>query len=75
MRNKKAEEVIKRLEKENETFSIRILGDKENKDNAFTILMNCKEGFNAFGKEDYAPINKKTIELLKKAEIKFKILK
>lgn len=74
MKNKKAEEVIKRLQEETETFRIKILGDEKNKENAFAILLNCREGFSSINKNEYFPINKKVIELFKEAEIKFKVL-
>lgn len=76
--NKKAEEVIKRLskiEEENRSCSIKVLGDKENKLNGFSIIMYNKEGFNSFAKNEYSGINKKTIALLDEAEIKYEVLK
>jgi len=75
MKNKKAEKVIERLREENETFRVRILGDKQNEENAFAIFLHCKDGFGSTEKGTYWGISKKTIELLKEAEIKFKILK
>ena len=75
MKNKKAEEVIKKLKEENETFTIEVIGDRENEINAFSILINCKEPFGSFGKKNnYGPISKKTIALLNEAEIKYKII-
>ena len=75
VKNKKAEEVIRRLQEENEIFRIRIIGDRKNEENAFAIFLNCKDGFGSSEKSTYWGISKKTIELLKEAEIKFKILK
>ncbi len=74
MKNKKAEKVIKRLQEENKTYHIQILGDEKNKEYAFSILMNFGEGFNAFKKDNYSPISKKVIALLDEAEIKYKVL-
>lgn len=74
MKNTKAKEVIKRLEEENKWYTIQVLGNEENKNNAFAILLNSGQGFNSTDKEVYHGINKKTIALLKEAEIKFKVL-
>lgn len=78
MKNKKAEEVIKRLtqiEEENRTCAIEICGDEQNKLDGFSIIMHNKEGFSSFGKNEYCGISKQTINLLDEAEIKYKILK
>ncbi len=75
MTNNKVEEVIARLIEENETFTIEVLGDEKNKNNGFGILIHCKDEFSSSAKEIYHGISKKTIELLKEAEIKFKIIK
>ncbi len=75
MKNKKAEAVIKRLQEANETFAIKILGDEQNKIDGFSIFINCNDDFGSSEKGVYWGITKKTIELLKEAEIKFKILK
>ena len=74
MKNKKAEEVIKRIQEVNQTFTIKVLGDAENKVNAFTITSECQQ-FSSFRKNEYRGIQKNTIKLLEEAEIKFKILK
>ena len=74
MKNKKAEAVIKRLQEVNQTFTIKVLGDAENKVNAFTITSECQP-FSSFRKNEYCGIQKNTIKLLEEAEIKFKILK
>lgn len=74
MKNKKAEEVIKKLEEETRHFVIKVLGDKENKVYAFAILMHSEQGFGGTEKEIYSGISKETIDLLNEAEIKFKIL-
>lgn len=72
--NKDAEKVLKRLRKQNKTYTIRISGDEENKVNSFAILMDSGQGFTSAEKETYYGITKKTIDLLKEAKIKFKIL-
>ena len=74
MVNKKAKEVIARLEKEaDENWNtIQILGDEENQVNAFGILMNSQR-FSGTSKNLYHGITVKTINLLKEAEIDFKI--
>ena len=74
MKNKKAEEVIKRLEEENKTYTIQIVGDKKNKSNGFYILMTT-QAMSCGPNETFGPIKKSTLALLKEAEIKFKILK
>lgn len=74
MKNKKVKEVIKRLQEENRCCTIQILGSKGNKIDAFSILLNSGQGFMSTEKEVYRGITKKTIALLKEAEIKFKTL-
>ena len=73
MINKKAEKIIKRLQEGNRTYSIQLLGDRKNKEYGFSILMNLG-GF--FGEENeiYRGININAIDLLKEAEIKFKMI-
>jgi len=73
MKNKKAEAVIKRIEEASKTFRIKVLGDKQNKVYAFTILTGIQV-VRTFGKDGYAGISHLTINFLKEAEIKFKIL-
>ncbi len=71
----KAEEVIERLEEENRTYSIKVLGDEKNKDNAFGIIANIKDRIIfAEEKEVYRGIGKKTFLLLKEAEIEFGVI-
>lgn len=70
----KAEEVIKRLDKENRTYSIKILGNKKNQENAFAILLSSTS-FHGTAENVYHGIPQKTIDLLKEAEIDFKLRK
>ncbi len=74
MKNKKAEEVIKRLQEENKTYTIQIIGDEENKSNGFYILMTT-QAMNCGPNETFGQIKKSTLALLDEAKIKFKILK
>ena len=72
----KAEKVIKRLQKENETFTIKILEDKKNRENGFGILLNAPaQTFSSTNLNEYYGIKKSTLKLLDEAEIKDKILK
>ena len=73
MINKKAEAVIKRLEEANKTFVIEILGDEQNREYAFSILMES-QNIISYVKEKSVGVTQNTIKLLKEAEIKFKIL-
>lgn len=75
MKNKQAEKVINKLRKNTETFSIEILGDKENQEYAFEILVLIGQVFTGVKYNRYYGISKGAIELLKEAKIKFKILK
>lgn len=75
MINEKAKKVIERLQKieeDNRTCAIKILGDEENKLNAFTILLHSKEGFSSFSKNEYYGVSKQTLALFDEAEIKYK---
>ena len=74
MKNKKAEAVIKRLQKENEVFTIQISGNQKNRENGFYILMNSQR-FSSTSLNEYHGIKQSTLKLLDEAEIKFKILK
>ncbi len=69
----KYEQVIRRLEKENRVYSIKVLGDKKNKENAFGILLHTR--FTGTAEDEFHGIKKKYIDLLTEAEIKFKILR
>lgn len=77
MKNKKAEKVIERLqknfEKENKVFTIQMLGDKVNKLNGFSILMYA-DSWSATEKEIYHGIKQSTLDLLNEAEIEYKLL-
>lgn len=68
----KFKQVMKRLEEEDRSYSIRLLGDKKNKLNGFSILMHTR--ISSDKEHDYHGISKKFVDLLKEAEIKFKIL-
>lgn len=73
MVNKKAQTVIKRLEEENRTYTIKILGDEDNKAKGFYILMLTQQT-TSIKENVFHGIKKKTLELLKEAEIKFKVI-
>lgn len=71
--NLKAKAVIKRLREKNKTFNIKLLGDRENELDAFAIMVESNKQFS----EDegiYKGLTKKTIALLKEAEIKFEVV-
>lgn len=74
MKNKKAEEIIERLQEVNNTCAIKILGDKENKVYAFSIIASC-QGFSSYNVNEYYGIKKNTLDLLNEGKIKYKILK
>lgn len=65
--------VMDDINKEIETHSIKIIGSKKDKDDAFYILMNTQQLICDKG-EIFHAIKNSTIELLEKAEIKFKKL-
>lgn len=69
----KAEKIIKRLDERNRLFSIQLLGNKKNKEYGFGILLKSG-GFSGEANEIYHGINISVIELLREAEIEFKIL-
>ena len=73
MKNKKAEAVIKRLQDANKTERIKILGDEQNREYAFSIFMQSQNVI-SYVKDEYIVITENTINLLKEAEIKFKII-
>ncbi len=76
MTNKKAKEVIERLNKEERENrnSIRILGNEENIENAFSIIMHSYNPFSASKNNEYHCISKKILGLLREAEIEFAII-
>ena len=65
--------VLDEIKKKNEVHSIQILGNEKDKDDAFYILMNTQHLFSD-KEEVFHGITNSTIELLKEAEIEFKIL-
>jgi len=65
--------VMDKIKKEVEAHTIQILGSEKDKDDAFYILMNTQQSM-VSGHEIYHGIKNSTLELLKNAEIKFKIL-
>ncbi len=69
----KADEVIKRITKDNEVFTIKLLGSEKNKSNAFYILINTQQTIST-EKNIFHLIEKSTLDLLDEAEIKYKIL-
>ncbi len=69
----KADEVIKRLQEENRTYRIQIIGDEKNKDDGMAILMT--QSFSVIKDVGYIGIKKSTLALLDEAEIKYTISK
>ena len=74
MKNKDAEKVMVRILEENRGYTIQIIGDKENKDSGFYIMMTTQPTFSN-KKEVFHGITKKTLVLLDEAKIKYKIIK
>lgn len=69
----KAEKVIKRLEEKTKTFSVKLLGNEKNKENGFHIMaLNQRVDYEE--KDMFHGINQDTIDLLKEADIDFKII-
>lgn len=66
--------VLDEIRESTKVYSIKILGNSKDKDDAFFILMNTQNLFSD-EKEVFRGIKKTTLDLLEKAEIKFKILK
>ena len=62
--------IIDKIKKENEVFSIKILGNRKDQGDAFYILMNTQHLISD-KKNVFHGIKNSTLELLKKAEIKF----
>ena len=69
----KADEVIKRIEEENEVISIRIIGNDTNKAQGFYILMNTQQTISD-EKDVFHCIEKKTLSLLNEAMIRYEII-
>ena len=69
----KADEVIKRIEEENEVISIKIIGNDKNKSDGFYILMNTQHIISD-AKDVFHGITKKTLNLLNEAGIKHEII-
>lgn len=65
--------VMDKIKKETEDYSIQILGSRKDQEDAFYILMNTQHLISD-KKNVYHGIKNSTLELLKNAEIKFKIL-
>ena len=73
----KIETRIKRIKEENSgEYNIKVTGTKENKNNAWDILVNAGTSFGStLDKRYYSKISKRVLILLDKAKIKYKILK
>ena len=69
----KADEVIRRITKDNEVFTIKFLGNEKNKSNAFYILINTQQTISS-EKNIFHLVKKSTLDLLDEAEIKYEIL-
>lgn len=66
--------VMDKIRREIEVHSIKILGDRQDRSDAFYILMNT-QSISSDNLDIYHGVRNSTIELLKDAEIKFEILK
>jgi hypothetical protein len=66
-------EVMSEIEKKIQSYTIRILGNKKDKVDGFYILMNTQP-FYSDEKNVYHGIKNDTLKLLKRAEIKYKII-
>jgi hypothetical protein len=73
--NLRAKKVIEQLREKNKRYCINLLGDYENKNDGFEIIMLSNEGFGCGKGESYYGLTSNTISILKKAGIKFEILK
>lgn len=69
--NKKVQKVIEQLEKENQTWIVTLLGDEENKENGFYIMMTS-QAVSSNNQDVFYPINRRTLQALLDAEIEFK---
>jgi len=67
------EEVMKRIEIEIRTFSIRIKGGKKDMADAFYILMNTQHLFSD-EKDVFHGIKKSTLNLLDEAKINYEVI-
>ena len=68
----KRQSVLDKIRKENETFIIKIIGNKQDKVDAFTIITNTQSVYS--DRIGYHGIKRSTMDLLEKAEIKVKII-
>ena len=66
--------VMDEIIKKNEVHSIKILGSIKDRNDAFYILMNTQSLFSD-EINTFHGVKNETLELLKKAEIKFEVLK
>ncbi len=69
----KADEVIRRIEEENEVISIKIIGTDKNKADGFYIIMNTQQTISD-EKNVFHCIKKKTLGLLNEAGIRHEII-
>lgn len=72
--DKKVERVIERLKEENKAHRIKILGDKENKANAFAILAHSNIVVKCLEEDKYNGLDKRTLNSLEEAGIEFEVL-
>jgi len=66
--------ILDEIRKKNEVHSIRIKGNKKDKEDGFYIMMNTQQLFSD-SLDIYHGIKNETLELLKRAEINFEIIK
>ncbi len=67
------EDVLNELKEKLKVYSIQILGSKKDKSEGFYILINTQSLFSD-DKDTFHGIKKETLDLLDRAEIKYKIL-
>lgn len=66
--------ILDEIRKKNEVHSIRIKGNKKDKEDGFYIMMNTQQLFSD-SLNIYHGIKNETLDLLKRAEINFEIIK
>ena len=65
--------VIKRIQEENEVFSIQFLEDRKNKINGFSVLINTQQFYGT--RNAFHGIKQSTLKLFDEAKVKYKILR
>ncbi len=70
----KADDVINRLEEETRTFHIKLTGNKKNRAQAFEIIL-LSQAFSSTSLNAFHGIKRKTLKVLREAEIELKIMR